>query len=71
MRAFEVMGQTHIHIDTGNGALLALVAVGQDDGISDILDADAVNVKVSVIPLTLNIFQYYLLLPILWLARNC
>lgn len=71
MRAFEVMGQAHIHIDTGNSALFALVAVGENDGVADIFDTDAVNVEVSMIPLILNIFQYYLLLPILWLARNC
>lgn len=71
MRAFEIVGQAHIHIDTGNSALFALVAVGEYNWVADILYADAVNVEISVIPLILNIFQYYLLLPILWLARNC
>lgn len=64
MGAFEIVGQAHIHVDAGDGVLFALVAIGKNNGILQILDADTVDIKVSVVPEILYIFQYYLLLPI-------
>lgn len=65
MRSLKIMRKTHIHIDTGDSGLLALITVGKHDRIADVLDADFVYIEVSGIPLVLNILQTYLLLPIL------
>jgi hypothetical protein len=43
VRAFEVVGQVHVHVESRNGVLLAGGAVLDAHRMGDVLDADAVD----------------------------
>lgn len=55
VRALEVMGQVHVHVDLGVDVLGAVGAVQHDDGIFDALDADLGDGDVAFVRLVLDV----------------
>jgi hypothetical protein len=43
MGALEIMGQVDLHVETGDGVLLATTAVPDPDGMADVLYTDFVD----------------------------
>ncbi len=54
VRALEVVRQAHVHVERGDGVLLAGGAILDPHRMADVLDADAVdgNARVSARPCT-------------------
>jgi hypothetical protein len=57
VRAFEIVRQVHIHVERGNGVLLAIGAIAQLDGMSNVFDADFVDRDAPMVSARLNIFD--------------
>jgi hypothetical protein len=57
VRAFEIVRQVHVHVEGGNGMLLAIGAIAQLDGVPNILDADFVDRDTPMVSARLNVFD--------------
>jgi hypothetical protein len=55
--SFEFLWEIHIHVYIGYGLLPAVGAIQDGNGITDIFDADLVDVNVAMIPGVLDIAE--------------
>ena len=55
VRALEVMGQVHVHVEGGYGVLFTIIAIAHPHRMADILDADPVDGDASAVCAGLDI----------------
>ncbi len=57
VRAFEVVGQIHVHVEIRDGVLLAAGAILHLDRMIDVLDADLVDRYLTRISMALHVLH--------------
>ena len=57
VRAFEIVRQVHVHVEIGDGVLLAAGTVADADRVTDILDPDLVDRNTARIGAALHVLD--------------
>jgi hypothetical protein len=63
MGSFELMGQMHIHVDSGHGGLNVVGSIQHVDGVLDPFDSHLLDINVPMVLLVLDVFHMPALAP--------